>query len=51
MGKKFTSFLVLAALLLAVPAHAQFVKKAAKQQITTLSVGPAKTIDVQRLKS
>lgn len=50
MGKKFTSFLVLAALLLAVPAHAQFVKKAAKQQITTLSVGPAKTIDVQKTK-
>jgi hypothetical protein len=50
MGKKFTSFLVLAALLLAVPAHAQFVKKAAKQQITTLSVGPAKTIDVQKAK-
>ena len=50
MSKKFTSFLVLAALLLAVPAHAQFVKKAAKQQITTLSVGPAKTIDVQKAK-
>ena len=52
MSKKFTSLLVLAAaaLLLTVPTHAQFVKKAAKQQITTLSVGPAKTFDVQKAK-
>ena len=51
MSKKFTSFLVLAvALLLAVPTHAQFAKKAAKQHITTLSVGPAKTFDVQKAK-
>ena len=52
MGKKFTSFLVLAAaLLLTVPTHAQLVKKAAKQKVTALKAGPVKAIDVQKAKA
>ena len=52
MSKKFTSFLVLAAaLLLTVPTHAQLVKKAAKQQVTTLKAGPLKVNDVQKVKA
>ncbi len=52
MSKKFTSFLVLAAaLLLTVPAQAQLVKKAAKQQITALKAGPLKVNDVQKVKA
>ena len=49
MSKKFTSFLVLAALLLAIPTHAQIAKKAAKQQITALKAGP-QVFDVQKAK-
>lgn len=52
MSKKFTSFLVLAAaLLLAVPTHAQILKKAGKQQVTTLKAGPLKVNDVQKVKA
>ncbi len=52
MSKKFTSFLVLAAaLLLTVPTHAQILKKAAKQQVTTLKAGPLKVNDVQKVKA
>lgn len=52
MSKKFTSFLVLVtALLLAVPTHAQILKKAGKQQVTTLKAGPLKVNDVQKVKA
>lgn len=52
MSKKFTSLLVLvAAILLAVPAQAQIAKKAAKQQIAVLKTGPVKSVDLKKAKA
>jgi len=52
MSKKFTSFLVLVtALLLTVPTHAQLVKKVAKQQAISLKAGPIKAIDAKKAKA
>ncbi len=52
MSKKFTSFLVLAAaLLLTVPAQAQFAKKQAKSShVTAFKAGPQKAIDLKKAR-
>ena len=50
MSKKFTSFLVLAALLLAVPTHAQFAKKQSKAQVSAFKTNILKPADLAKAK-
>ncbi|MBO7591018.1 MAG: choice-of-anchor J domain-containing protein [Prevotella sp.] len=50
MSKKFTSFLVLAALLLAVPTHAQFAKKQSKAQVSAFKTNILKPTDLAKAK-
>ena len=51
MSKKFTYLMVLAAaVLLAIPTHAQLAKKQAKSQITALKAGPLKRADLEKAK-